>query len=198
MDAFVSCPALSRRSAICFHAPSSTVTSAGQVPSTGMPRLGPVRTPSRASNSTAGAEQPGTSSRPWAGAVGAFITLPRTRHYKKPRSQPRSARLACPKRHVPCTSVQRPLHRNAPRKTRTPRSERFCLGFLGGAGGTRTHFSDASHLQRCRRNGHFYLFPSGYILLDPTPSRAVRRSPHRLLGVPHFYRTREAQEGSPG
>lgn len=37
----------------------------------------------------------------------------------------------------------------------------------GGAGGTRTHKSDASHLRRCRNNGHSHPFPSGCIPLDP-------------------------------
>lgn len=37
-----------------------------------------------------------------------------------------------------------------PRKARSPRQERFRLGTLGGAGGTRTQRGDASHLRRLR------------------------------------------------
>lgn len=56
---------------------------------------------------------------------------------------------------------------NRPRKTRSPRSERFCLGKLGGAGGTRTQTSDASHLRGCQNYGHSRPFPSGCVLVDP-------------------------------
>ncbi|MEU0128951.1 hypothetical protein [Streptomyces sp. NPDC006289] len=40
-----------------------------------------------------------------------------------------------------------------PPKTRLPRSERFCLGMPGGAGGTRTQMGDASRLRKRGRAG---------------------------------------------
>lgn len=85
-------------------------------------------------------------------------------------------RQRCPTRP---TAMKRTPHAKGALKTRRPRSERFCLGTLGGAGGTRTHKSDGSHLRRCRNNGHSHPFPSGCIPLDPagTGDRAAFAAP---------------------
>ncbi len=76
------------------------------------------------------------------------------------------------------------LHGKKPQNPRFPRSERFYLGTLGGAGGTRTQSGDASHLRRWQYNGHSHPFPSGRILLDPARTGSVRRSPHRFHSTP--------------
>lgn len=68
--------------------------------------------------------------------------------------------------------------RESPRKTRIPRPERFGLGTPGGAGGTRPHKRDASHLRRCRNNGHSHPFSSGCDPLDPARMGIGWASPH--------------------
>ncbi|MEU1482791.1 WD40 repeat domain-containing protein [Streptomyces sp. NPDC005752] len=110
--------------------------------------------------------------RPW----NPSLTLPQTRGQQKTRSQPCETCLERPKPHVHCTYVRRTLHAKRPQKTRFPRSERFCLGMLGGAGGTRTQKGDASHLRKRHRGGHSHPVGSRCIRLDPGQRRcgAVR------------------------
>lgn len=70
--------------------------------------------------------------------------------------------------------------RKTPQKSAFPQVRTILPGQRSGAGGTRTHSSDASHLRFHRRNGHTHLFPCGCILLGPARAGVVRRSPHRL------------------
>jgi len=99
------------------------------------------------------------------------------RNDQNARSQPYESSQAIRTLHVRCTVAEPAV----PQKARFPRSERFCLGMLGGAGGTRTHTSDPSHLRFSQRARHIGLFPSGCIPLDPAPAAAVQRSLHRSL-----------------
>ncbi len=72
-------------------------------------------------------------------AVGPLVTPPTDARPQRPRPEPRKAGPRYPERPVRHTPVRRPPHAKRPQKTRFPRPERFCLGTLGGAGGTRTH-----------------------------------------------------------
>ncbi|MFD7852941.1 ATP-binding protein [Streptomyces microflavus] len=70
------------------------------------------------------------------------------------------------------------------RETRIPRPERFCLGTLGGAGGTRTQTGDASHLRKRHRGGHSHPAGSRCIRLDPRAT-ALRCGTYRTaMGAP--------------
>lgn len=83
--------------------------------------------------------------------------------------------------------------RESPRKTRIPRPERFGLGTPDGAGGTRTHKRDASHLRRCRNNGHSHPFSSGCDPLDPARMGIGWASPHHP--PPSAYRSAPEGQG---
>ncbi len=87
------------------------------------------------------AERPGKGTT-WCCGWDAGGILPRRSHGvvdAKPQVQAlRSSSSLCADR-VRHTTVRRTPHAKHPRKTRFPRSKPFCLGMLGGAGGTRTH-----------------------------------------------------------
>jgi hypothetical protein len=81
----------------------------------------------------------GWGATPSSTAVGPFHNAPTEAPLQNPRSKPLRShtRRARPTFAAPPCGERRTQKR--PRKTRFPRSERFCLGLLGGAGGTRTH-----------------------------------------------------------
>lgn len=74
--------------------------------------------------------------------------------------------------------------RKRPRNTRFPRSERFCLGKPGGAGGTRTQKRDGSHLRKRHRGGHSHPVESRCIRLDPLQRYCGAVRTARLQGTP--------------
>lgn len=90
----------------------------------------------------------------------------RNRHKRPGQTHPRYAGTL---RHrvstAPCSAS---TARKTAMKSTFPQVRTFPQGETGGAGGTRTQTSDASHLRRCRDGGHSHPFPSGCVPLDPT------------------------------